>query len=317
MAATAFFGHFFLGIGPGIAFFLAVIAPKSFVVLLSFFSAFYWLLVLLLTSAVFRGFVPLPSTQPAYAGALLAAVAIEEAARAGVWQMHKRALSVLQGMSASSGHSFTKLDELYLALGWGYGHAAVHVLFIFGSLLPLTAGHGTAYSTDCPQMSVFTVAALNSLGLGASLVALSVVALEAWGRKSWLGAAYAPLMHAGAALLTLGSFRPGGCTAAVAAQLALGLVNTWYAASIAWKQGGSSSSSTGGGSTARHSHSSGGSAGAQPLGALPADGSSGSWMAAAAADGGGSSGGGAGREASAAIVSPRAGPPPSLRSRGA
>lgn len=204
MAATAFFGHFFLGIGPGIAFFLAVIAPKSFVVLLSFFSAFYWLLVLLLTSAIFRGFVPLPSTQPAYAGALLAAVAIEEAARAGVWQMHKRALSVLQGMSASSGHSFTKLDELYLALGWGYGHAAVHVLFIFGSLLPLTAGHGTAYSTDCPQMSVFTVAALNSLGLGASLVALSVVALEAWGRKSWLGAAYAPLVHAGAALLVSG-----------------------------------------------------------------------------------------------------------------
>jgi anterior pharynx defective protein 1 len=201
MAATAFFGHFFLGIGPGIAFFLAIIAPKSFVVLLSFFSAFYWLLVLLVTSALFRGFVPLPSTQPSYAGALLAAVAIEEAARAGVWQMHKRALSVLQGMSASSGHSFNKLDELYLALGWGYGHAAVHVLFMFASLLPLTAGHGTAYSTDCPQMSIFTVAALNSLGLGASLVALSVVAMEAWGRRSLLGAAYAPLVHAGAALL--------------------------------------------------------------------------------------------------------------------
>jgi hypothetical protein len=119
-------------------------------------------------------------------------------------------------------------------------------------------------------------------------------------------------------LQTLGSFRPGGCTAAVAAQLALGLVNTWYAASIAWKQGGSSSS------TARHSHSSGGSAGAQPLGVVPGvDGNSGggvvgssdSWMAAA--DGGGGGGGGAVREASAAIVSPRAGPPASLRSRGA
>lgn len=63
-------------------------------------------------------------------------------------------------------------------------------------------------------MSVFLVAALNSLGLGATLVALSVVALDAWSRGSsnsssrggggsmmLLAKAYAPLMHAGAALL--------------------------------------------------------------------------------------------------------------------
>lgn len=201
MAATAFFGHFLLGIGPGIAFFLLVIVPKSFVVLLSLFSAFLWLVVLLLTTAVFRGFVPISNNQPAYAGALLAAVAIEEAARIGVWQLHKRTLAILHHMSRASGHSFTKLDELYLALGWGYGHAAVHVLFMFGSILPLTAGHGTAYSMTCPELSIFLVGALNSLGMGATLVALSVVALDGWSRRSWVGISYAPLMHAGAALV--------------------------------------------------------------------------------------------------------------------
>lgn len=167
----------------------------------SLFSAFFWLLVLLLTTAVFRGFVPVTATQPAYAGTLLAAVAIEELARYGLWQVHKRALVVLHRMSLQSGHTFTKLDELYLALGWGYGHAAVHVLFLFGSLLPLMTGHGTVYSTSCPDMSVFLVGALNSLGLGATLVALSVISLDGWSRGSLVGKTYAPVMHAGAALV--------------------------------------------------------------------------------------------------------------------
>lgn len=50
-------------------------------------------------------------------------------------------------------------------------------------------------------MSVFLVSALNSLGMGATLVALSVVALDAWSRGGLLGKAHAPLVHAGAALL--------------------------------------------------------------------------------------------------------------------
>jgi anterior pharynx defective protein 1 len=169
MAASSFFGHFFLGIGPGIAFFIIIIAPKSFVVLLSAFSAFLWLVVMLITSAIFRGFVPLPAQQPSYAGALLAAVAIEEAARIGVWQLHKRISADLHRRSAASGHSFTKLDELYLALGWGYGQAAIHVLFLFASLLPLTVGHGTVYNHLCPDLSMFTVGALNSLGEHAAI----------------------------------------------------------------------------------------------------------------------------------------------------
>lgn len=153
MAAAAFFGHALLGIGPGIAFFCVIIAPKSFVVLLSLFSAFLWLVVMLLTSALLRGFVPITTTQPAYAGVLLAAVAVEEVARYGVWQLHKKTVAVLHRMSESSGHTFTPVDEMYLAVGWGYGQAAVHVLILFGSLLPLTAGHGTLYAATCPQAS--------------------------------------------------------------------------------------------------------------------------------------------------------------------
>ncbi len=47
-----------------------------------------WLVVLLFTSALFRGFVPLQPTAATYAGVVLAAVAIEEAVRYGVWRAH-------------------------------------------------------------------------------------------------------------------------------------------------------------------------------------------------------------------------------------
>jgi anterior pharynx defective protein 1 len=152
MPAAAFFGHALLGLGPGIAFFLAIIAPKSFVVLLSLFSAFLWLVVMLVTAALLRGFVPLAPTQAAHAGTLLAAVAVEELARYGVVRLHRRTVAELRRMSVSSGHTFTPVDELYLAVGWGYGQAAVHALIMFGSVLPLTAGHGTLYTTACPQV---------------------------------------------------------------------------------------------------------------------------------------------------------------------
>lgn len=149
---AAFIGHALLGLGPGIAFFLAIIAPKSFVVLLSLFSAFLWLVVMLATAALLSGFVPVAPTQPAHAGALLAAVAVEELARYGVVRLHRRTVAELHRMSVSSGHTFTPVDELYLAVGWGYGQAAVHALIMFGSLLPLTAGHGTLYTVACPQV---------------------------------------------------------------------------------------------------------------------------------------------------------------------
>lgn len=59
----------------------------------------------------------------------------------------------------------------------------------------------------CVQMSIFLVSALNSLGMGATLVALSVIALDAWSRGGVLSKAYAPAVHAGAALLV--SLFPG------------------------------------------------------------------------------------------------------------
>jgi anterior pharynx defective protein 1 len=110
----------------------------------------------------------------------------------------------LDAMARASGHQFSALDRLYLALGWGYGHGAVHVLFFFASILPLTAGHGTLYQPLCPEMSVFLVGALQALGFGAMLAAAMVVALDGWRSANIVHAVGAPLVHLLTALVVSG-----------------------------------------------------------------------------------------------------------------
>lgn len=107
-------------------------------------------------------------------------------------------------MSRRSGHAFTYSDHVHLALGWGAGHAACHALFLFASLLPLTAGDGSYYSDSCPWMSVFLVGALNCLGTCATLVAAMAVGIEGWRRRSAHHAAFAPAAHLASALLVGG-----------------------------------------------------------------------------------------------------------------
>jgi hypothetical protein len=101
----------------------------------------------------------------------------------------------LELVARNRGHRISIIDKLYLALGWGYGHGACHVVFFFVSLLSLTTGEGTFYAESCPQMSIFLVSALHSLAFGMVLVAIMVVALEGYHTSSRWHVLYAPAMH--------------------------------------------------------------------------------------------------------------------------
>ncbi|KAG2500706.1 hypothetical protein HYH03_001471 [Edaphochlamys debaryana] len=236
MAAIDFFGLFFLGLGPGLAFFIVLIARKSFLVLLALFSAFLWLIVLLVTSAIFRGFVPLDPEQGPYAGMLIASVVIEELTRYGAWRMHRKTLEVFDVMARNSGHRFSLLDKLYMATAWGYGHGACHAVFFFLSFLPLTTNDGTYYLSVCPQMSIFLVGALYSLSFGMILTCLMIIAFDGYVSKNWVHVAAAPVIHCGASMLTLLNFQQGGCVPSMSTLLAIGGVLVVYTVGLCWRK---------------------------------------------------------------------------------
>ncbi len=54
--------------------------------------------------------------------------------------------TVLEQQARQTGHRFHLVDKLYLAVGWGYGHGAAHVIFFFLVFLPITSGEGTWYA---------------------------------------------------------------------------------------------------------------------------------------------------------------------------
>lgn len=237
MAALTFFAYFFLGIGPGLAFFIAFIAPKSFLTLLTFFSAFIWLVVLLVTAAIFKGFLPIEPSISSYAGVLVASVFIQEACRYGVWFLHKKSMVLLEATAREQGQRFVLLDKLYVALAWGYGHSVCHTVFFVLSFLGLTSGSGTYYIAACPQMSMFLIGALYSLAFGMILSSIMVISFEGLDSGNWIHVAAAPAVHLAASLVTLASMNKDGCMIAVPVDLAIGVASMVYAGQMAWRKG--------------------------------------------------------------------------------
>lgn len=144
-------------------------------------------------------------------------------------------LAALQRYAAGHGRALTRLDVFSTALAWGLGHAATQGAFHFGALLPLTAGDGTYYPPQCPQMSVFLSGALNTLAFSLLLPSIMLLALDGYAKQQAWKPAYAAAAHLAAALLTLSASRGGGCVAAAGTLLAFGAVHAAGAAVAAWR----------------------------------------------------------------------------------
>ncbi|EIE26907.1 Aph-1, partial [Coccomyxa subellipsoidea C-169] len=232
-----FLGCALIAGGPGLAIFWTFLRRKAFLVLLILACAFGWLVGLLLTSMLFRGFVPLENHTGALAAALLVGVAVQEAMRLGCWQLHRK-LVVALGQVAEKMEGagrITREDEQLLALAQGWAHGATHSLFFYYSWLPLFLGKGTFYLDECPQMSYFLAGALLTLAFNLLHTFSMVIAfdgLREGKRERW---AAVPIAHLGAALLTLVNLRPNGCLGSVPLLLLLGLGSAVAAGYICWQ----------------------------------------------------------------------------------
>ncbi|KAK9826813.1 hypothetical protein WJX81_003457 [Elliptochloris bilobata] len=232
MGFAGFVGNLLIAGGPGLAIFCVFVAPKSFLVLLFLASLFAWLVSLMLTAALFRGFVPLAEHRGALSAALVVGVAMQEATRYCAWLAHRRILAMLaEAARLRPGTRLGAGERHALALTQGLAHGAAHSFFFYFSWLPLMLGDGTFYVDACPQMSFFLAGALLSLAFLLLHTCAMPVAFDGLGKRQrgqWLAV---PAAHLGAALLTLGNLADGGCVA-VLPLLLLGAAG--MAAAAAW-----------------------------------------------------------------------------------
>eukprot|EP01025_Chloroclados_australasicus_P039628 TRINITY_DN4111_c0_g1_i1.p1 TRINITY_DN4111_c0_g1~~TRINITY_DN4111_c0_g1_i1.p1 ORF type:complete len:241 (-),score=10.73 TRINITY_DN4111_c0_g1_i1:267-989(-) len=236
MAFIGFLGNFLVGCGPPAVFFIAFIYPTSLLVLLALASAFYWLLILFIISAIFRGFTPLHESASTYSAAILVSVFIEEVARVGVWILHKRSCSALIELGRQSGGShLSNHNKHQLAFAWGYGHGAAHTIFLFVSFLGIAFNKGHVYVPQCSEMSVLVVTGLLTLGMFMINSFGTVVYFWGWSTKNWVAVGGIPILHLVAGLLTLVNFQMHGCVASSTLTLIIGVSVATWCALVVWK----------------------------------------------------------------------------------
>lgn len=235
MSFVSFFGPFLLGTGPLIVIFCLTIARKSFVVLLTLASAFYWLLILLIISVLFRAFTPLSDDLLSLSLALLVSVGIEQCANWGVYGIHSKLVTLLSLMGRRTGHRFTSIDAIWLSFGIGFGHALTHSLFFFVSLLEAMDHDATLYDFEtCPKLSIFNAAALSTLGFCLFHVFSTIVFLNGFPKSNKMQISLPPITHFIASLATLINSKENGCLISIPILLAFGMFYLFWAAHLTW-----------------------------------------------------------------------------------
>mmetsp|Transcript_23156 Transcript_23156/g.64323 ORF Transcript_23156/g.64323 Transcript_23156/m.64323 type:complete len:267 (-) Transcript_23156:144-944(-) len=236
MGFAYWFGSLLLGLGPGLVIYARFVGRKSFLVLLSLASSFFWLLSLFAIASVFRAFVPLPSSAAPYSALLIVSVGIQEALRILVHWIHRRLLVILNRLASTQElPPLNDFDEHELALSLGIGHGLAHSVFFFLSFMQLALGDGTYYLEECPQISFFVASALSSLSFLLMHTFGMMVSFEGIQQRKWLFAGLTPALHMGSALLTLANFTQGGCVIVIPVNLTISVVPAILSGLICWR----------------------------------------------------------------------------------
>lgn len=113
--------------------------------------------------------------------------------------------------------------QMFLAVAFGFGQAAVHSLVFSVTWLPLATGKGVLPVSHCSSMSWAPAAAFTTLGFFMLHTGLMVVAFDGLRSGRLYSAGAVAAVHLGAALLTLTNLKRDSCAAVAATEIMLGM----------------------------------------------------------------------------------------------
>ena len=260
MTATLFFGCMLLAYGPAAALLLLYVARRSALLVVALLAAFALLLALLALAVIFLA-AP-EALQRAHAAAAVAGALLQEAARVlfalayaraegAVDALQLRRLRALRERERSvaasgggrgggaGGGALAKAapprlsNDLAAAVAAGCGWGLMHTVMTFGAALAVSAGEEAWFRPACPSLNAFVLTAVTALLYTVLHLALSVLALDAFRRRSAARACAAPALHTAFALTALlGEAQPAPFAGACAALLPLLLLE--LGAAVAW-----------------------------------------------------------------------------------
>jgi len=222
-------GCLFLAYGPSVALLLIYISKRSALLVLSVFSAFVWLISILITSLFWL--VASPSLQKAHLYAIIISVIIQELMRYGLLYLYTRVIDAAETMErkkrdrilalALSGQFVRKpkkeaplSNDFEAAIGAGVGYGLMHTVMMYGGVISASSDLQGWYRSQCPTLNAFAASAATALLYNLIHLPLMIIALDAYRRWNLKRAIIPLLLHLTFAIsstLQEGSLGESGC----------------------------------------------------------------------------------------------------------
>ncbi|KAG0214123.1 gamma secretase complex protein [Mortierella sp. GBA30] len=156
MTLVTFFGCALTAYGPSLAIFFGCVAPNAQLVILTVSSAFFWLLSLLLASAIW--FIAKDSQQT-YTTTIIYSVLLQELFRWFLFLLISRAE---KGLNMVAKHPKSIFNRSGYAFAAGLGFGLMFGIISYITQLVQSLGPGVLMCVSCPTISLYFISALTT-----------------------------------------------------------------------------------------------------------------------------------------------------------
>lgn len=179
MTNTAFIGQLFVSMSPILAIFIMGVIPNNRMLIISIGGAFSWMFSVLLSSALWYAIGPLED-DPWFT--ILLSTVIQEAVRIGFYYLLKWFQN--KTIQLTKANEFPNPVLMGLSVGVGTGLAYILVL-TFPVLWP-SKGPGAVFSQSCPNVSLFTLIAVQGMLMSLLQVTWSLISFIGFETKKYV-----------------------------------------------------------------------------------------------------------------------------------
>ncbi|KAK3809266.1 MAG: gamma-secretase subunit Aph-1 [Benniella sp.] len=197
MTLFTFFGCALTAYGPCLAIFFGSIAPNAQLVILMVSSAFFWLLSLLLASAIW---FMAKSSRETFTSTIIYTVLLQEVFRWFLFLLINRAE---QGLNMVARHPKSKFNRSGYAFSAGLGFGLMFGVISYITLLVQSLGPGVLMCNSCPNMSLYFVSAITTSIFILHHCVWMMISFTGFTQRSYSRIAWVLVTHYGASYLTL------------------------------------------------------------------------------------------------------------------
>ncbi|KAF9922247.1 gamma secretase complex protein [Linnemannia zychae] len=197
MTLTTFFGCAFTAYGPSLAIFFGGIAPNAQLVILMVSSAFFWLISVLLASAIW--FIA-SNSRNIFHITIIYTVLLQELFRYFLYILINKAE---KGLNMVAKHPKSRFNRSGYAFAAGLGFGLMFGIISYITQLVNSLGPGVIMCESCKTVSLYFISAITTSIMILHHCAWMMISFTGFTNRSWARIVWVIITHYGASYLTV------------------------------------------------------------------------------------------------------------------